>query len=51
MEDDPKIWKAEYLSNRLLDHIQILNLSLDDQTIFLNPQNNDDIRWKMTSKY
>ena len=34
MEDDLKILKAEYLSNRLLDHTQILNLDLDDQTIF-----------------
>ena len=25
----------EYLSNHLLDHTQILNLSLDDQTKFL----------------
>ena len=34
MEDDLKISKVEYLSNNLLDHTQILNLSLDDQTIF-----------------
>jgi hypothetical protein len=34
MEDNIKIWKVEYLSNHLLDHIQILNLSLYDQTIF-----------------
>ena len=30
MEDDLKIFKAEYLSNHLLDHAQILYLSLDD---------------------
>jgi hypothetical protein len=30
MEDDLRILKVEYLSNRLLDHTQILNLSLDD---------------------
>ena len=34
MEDDLKILKVEYLSNLLLDLTQILNLSLDDQTIF-----------------
>ena len=34
MEDDIKILKVEYLSNHLLDHTQILNLYLDDQTIF-----------------
>ena len=33
MEDDLKILKVEYLSNLLLDPSQILNLSLDDQTI------------------
>ena len=33
MEDDLKIFKVEYLRNPLLDHTQILNLSLDDQTI------------------
>ena len=33
MEDDLKILKVEYLSNHLLDPTQILNLSLDDQTI------------------
>ena len=35
MEDDPKILKGEYLSNHLLDHTQILDLSLDDLTICL----------------
>ena len=34
MEDNLQILKMEYLSNRLLDHTQILNLSLHDQTIF-----------------
>ena len=33
MEDDLKILKVEYLSNRLLDHNQILQLSLYDHTI------------------
>jgi hypothetical protein len=33
MEDNPQILKVEYLSNRLLDHTQILNLCSDDQTI------------------
>ena len=32
MEDNLKVLKARYLSNRLLDHTQILNLSLDEQT-------------------
>ena len=35
MEDDLKIFKVEYLSNHLLDHTQILSLSLNDQIIFL----------------
>ena len=35
MKDNLKLLKVEYLRNQLLDHIQILNLSLDDQTIFL----------------
>ena len=34
MEDDLKILKMEYLSNLLLDHTQIFNWSLYDQTIF-----------------
>ena len=33
MEDDLKLLKVEYLSNRLLDHAQILNLSFHDHTI------------------
>ena len=33
MEDDLKKIKVEYLSIRLYDHTQILNLSLNDQTI------------------
>jgi hypothetical protein len=33
MEDNLKISKVEYLSNRLLKHNQLLNLILDDQTI------------------
>jgi hypothetical protein len=35
MEDNLKLLKVEYLRNQLLDHTQILNLRLDDQTIFL----------------
>ena len=35
MEDDLKILKVEYLCNHLLDHTQILNPSLDDQTQIL----------------
>ena len=33
-EDDLKIFKVEYLCNHLLDHTQISNLGLDDQTLF-----------------
>ena len=36
MEEDLKQLKVGYISNHLLDHTQILNLSLDDQTIFYN---------------
>ena len=61
----PQILKVEYLSNHLSDHMQILNLSLDDQTIFLQilkmktiskltsngrrPPMEDDLQWKTTS--
>ena len=31
MEDDLKLWKVEYLSNRWSDFPQILNLSIGDQ--------------------
>ena len=34
MEENLKILKVEYLSNHLLDHTQILNLGLAEQTIF-----------------
>ena len=51
MEDDLKISKEEYLGNLLLDHTQILNWSLDDQTIFYKSLNEDNLQWKMTSKY
>ena len=50
MEDDLKILKVEYLSNHLLDHTQILNLSLYDQTIFYEsflwrqPPKKDDLQ-------
>ena len=36
MEDDLKILKVEYLSNGLLDHTQILNLSSDNQAILIH---------------
>ena len=36
IEDALKILKVEYLSNHLLHHTQITNLSLDDQTILYN---------------
>ena len=35
MEEDLKILKVEYLSNRFLDHTMILNVSLDDQNHIL----------------
>ena len=35
MDDDLKILKVEYLSNHLLDHTNILNWRLYDQSIFL----------------
>ena len=41
MEDDLKISKEEYLGNLLLDHTQILNWSLDDQTIIYN-----SVKWR-----
>ena len=50
MEDDLKVLKVEYLSNQLLYHPPILNLSSDDQTIFYNalqircPQMEDDLK-------
>ena len=34
MKDDLKILELDYLSNHLLNHTQILDLSLDDQTVF-----------------
>ena len=52
MEDDLKILKLEYLSNRWSDLPQLLNLSLWDQTKIENlPENEDDLQWKTTSKY
>ena len=50
MEDDLKILKVKYLSNHLLDHTQILNLSLYDQTILCKsskwrrPQMEDNLK-------
>ena len=40
-QDDLKILKVEYLSNVLLDHTQILNLSFHDQTVFCK-----SFRWR-----
>ena len=48
--EDLKISNVEYLSNHLLDHTQILNLSIDDQTMFSN-SSNDELQWEMTPKY
>ena len=51
MEDDLKILNVEYLRNHLLDHSQISNLSLDDKLYFTNYLNEDELKWKTTSKY
>ena len=37
MEDNLKTLNVQYLSKYLLDHTQILNLSLYDQTILCKP--------------
>ena len=37
------MWKLEYLSNKLLDLTQILNLNLGDKTNFMNVLNEDDL--------
>ena len=42
--NDLKIFKVKYLSNQLLEHTQIFNLSLDDQTYYTNPINEDDLK-------
>ena len=42
-EDNLKILDVEFLTNHLLDHTQILNLSLDDQSIFLKSS-----KWRQT---
>jgi hypothetical protein len=51
MYNDLKILKEEYLNNHLLDHNQILSLSLVDQTTFYKSLYEDDLQWKRTSKY
>ena len=33
------------------DNLKILNLSLDDRPIFTDPENEDDLQWKNSSKY
>ena len=44
MEDDVKILKVKYLSKHLLDHIQILNL-----TLIYGHSNEDPLHWRTTS--
>ena len=51
MEDELKIFKAEYLNNHWSNIAQNLNLSLWDLTKIKNAWNEDDHQWKMTSKY
>ena len=43
MEDNLKILKVEYLNNNLLEHTEILNFSLDDQTLFYK-----SLKWRHT---
>ena len=50
MEDDLKISKVEYLSNRILDPAQILNLDLGDQSKVFKYFNEDNQTWKTTTK-
>jgi hypothetical protein len=56
MEGYLKILKVEYLGNHLLDHTQILNLSLYGQIILYNfikwrwPPKEDNLQFKTTSK-
>jgi hypothetical protein len=53
----PQNIKVEYLSNHLLDTIQILSLSLDDQILLYKffqwrrPPVKDNLQLKTTSKY
>ena len=49
MEDDLIISKVEYISNRLYDHTQFLNLYLSDQSKVFKYFNEDDHPWKTTS--
>ena len=42
IEDDLRIVKVEYLSNHLMDHTQILNLSFMTKPYFVNPLNEED---------
>jgi hypothetical protein len=50
MEDDLKISKVEYLSNRLLDTAQILNLDLGDQSKVFKYFNEDNQTWMKQQK-
>ena len=51
IENELKIFKVEYLSTHLLDHTQILNFSLEDQTRFYKslkwrwPPMEDDLKY------
>ena len=44
MEDNLKILKVEYLSNRLLDVTQIFNFSYMTKPCFVNPSNEDNLK-------
>jgi hypothetical protein len=47
----PQNIRSGIYQHHLLDHTQILNLSLKDQTIFSNTSNENELQWKTTSKY
>ena len=51
MEDDLKILIVEYLSNQLLDFPQFLYLRLGTKQKLKIYVNEDDLKWKTTSKY
>ena len=51
MENILKILMVEYLSNHVLDLPHTTNLRLGDLTQIKSACNEDDLQWKMTSKY
>ena len=51
VQDSHNLLKVEYLGNHWLGLSQILNLWTGDKTKIKITWNEDDLRWKMTSKY